>query len=42
MKEVSDCYDLWTGFKNKIHLATQLTLSDIRETLLNIKMTGNA
>ena len=42
MKEVSDCYDLWTGFKNKIHLATQLTLSDIRETLLNIKMTNNA
>src|SRR3990167_7844082 len=41
-KEISDCYDLWTTIKNKIHPASQLAISDIRETLFNIKMTGGA
>ena len=40
-KEISDCYDLWTTIKNKIHPASQLAISDIRENLFNIKMTGS-
>ena len=41
-KETSDCYDLWMHIKNKIHPATQLTISDIRENLMNIKFAGSS
>ena len=41
-KEISECFPLWTTIRNKIHPATQLTFSDIRENIFNIKFNTSA